>query len=405
MIAHSLPCVQGWRWSLVLATALTGAPWGLTQPAQADEAPEKPEAAQEQLQAARAARRAGKWAEAERRLKECERLHGPAEAVALERKLLAAQRGDVAGVEKDLIDAVKKGHPDAVLILEALAQGYHEACRPLDEYRALDEWRRRKPGDARVLYKLGRAAEQLSRGRPGNWGNAPDDHALTFYRRAVEADPKYDDARLRLAEGLLAQTKPEEALAQFQALRERRPKDPAVVLGLARCEVMLGRTEEGAKLLDGLLADHPRHAQALAERGKLALQEGQAEKAEGWLRRAVAEAPSDYPAAYALYTCLARAGKEAEAKALRARIEQIKADRERLDECRKAAQRAPQDPAPRSEAGSILLRIGEEEEGLRWLRSALRVDPKHRPTHRALADYYRRKGDKERAEKHRKLAE
>ena len=57
----------------------------------------------------------------------------------------------------------------------------------------------------------------------------------------------------------------------------------------------------------------------------------------------------------------------------------------------------------RFEAGSILLRVGEEEEGLRWLRSALRVDPTHRPTHRALADYYQRKGDKEQAEKHRKM--
>src|SRR5437868_7115030 len=99
MIAHPLSSVQGC--CLVLAAALTGAPWGLTPSARADDAPAKSEKAKEELQAARAARRAGNWAEAERRLKECERLKAPAEAVALERKLLAAQRGDVAGVEKD----------------------------------------------------------------------------------------------------------------------------------------------------------------------------------------------------------------------------------------------------------------------------------------------------------------
>jgi tetratricopeptide (TPR) repeat protein len=375
---------------------------GLTR---ADDAPGKPEAAQEQFKAARAARRAGNWAEAERRLKECERLKAPAEAVALERKLLAAQQGDVAGVEKDLIDAVRKGHADSVLILEALAQGYHEACRPRYEYRALDEWRQRKPNDPQVLYRLGRVVEDLSRGRNGNWNNGPSPEALRFYRRAVEADPKFDAVRLRLAEGLLEQGKLDEAGEHFQRVLQRRPKDPAAVLGVARCEFMLGRTEEATKLLDGLLADHPRHVLALVERGKVALQEGQAAEAEGWLRRALKQAPSDYQAAYVLFTCLTLAGKEAEARAVRARLESIKAERERLDECRKAAERAPQDPAPRSEAGTILLKLGEDEEGLRWLRSALRVGAKHRATHRALADYYRAKGDKDRAEKHRKLAE
>jgi predicted Zn-dependent protease len=188
-------------------------------------------------------------------------------------------------------------------------------------------------------------------------------------------------------------------------LRQRRPKDPAPVLGLARCAILLGRTEEGTKLLDRLLADDPHNARAMTERGKVALQEDRPAEAEPWLRRAVAQAPSDYQATYCLFTCLARAGKEAEAKEYRTRLEQIKADRERLSDCLKAAERAPQDPAPRSEAGTILLKIGEEDEGLRWLGSALRADPKHRATHRALAEYYRAKGDEVLAAFHKFLAE
>ena len=340
-----------------------------------------------------------------RLLKECERLKGPAEAVALERKLLAAQRGDVAGVEKELIAAVQKKHPDAVLILEALAQGYHEACRPLEEHRALLEWLLHKPDDPQALYRLGRVIEQRARVHNGNWNRGPDARALEHYRRAVKADPKFDAVRLALAEGLLEQNNADEALKHFQRLRERRPKDRALVLGVARCEILLGRTEEGTKLLDRLLADDPGDARALAERGSVALQEGQVAKAESLLRQALKRAPADYTTTYRLSMCLKLAGKENEAQATLARLKRLQADRDRLNDCLKATERTSQDPAPRAEAGAILLRIGQEEEGLRWLRSALRADPKHKPTHRALADYYQRKGDKERAAQHQRLAQ
>jgi tetratricopeptide (TPR) repeat protein len=389
----------------VLVAALTGASWGLVPAARADDPPARSDKAKEPLKAARAARRAGNWDEAKLRLKECERLGGSAEALALERKLLAAQRGDVAGVAKELIEMVNRGHIDAVLILEALAQGYHEDCRLGDEDRALREWLERKPGDAQVLYRLGRVIEQRARASARGWDRSPHERAREFYRRAVGADPKHDPARLRLAEGFLEQSSADEALEHFRRLRQRRPKDPAPLLGLARCEMLLGRTEEGTKLLDRLLAEHPRDALALRERGKVALQEGQAEQAEKWLRQAAALAPGDHQTAYVLYHCLRLADKREEAAEALARFKSVEEDRERLNKCLEAAERAPQDPAPRSEAGLILLRLGEEEEGLRWLRSALRLDPKHRATHRALADYYQRKGDKERAEKHRKLAE
>jgi Tfp pilus assembly protein PilF len=58
----------------------------------------------------------------------------------------------------------------------------------------------------------------------------------------------------------------------------------------------------------------------------------------------------------------------------------------------------------RCEAGLILMRRGLEAEGLRWLESALAVDPRHAGTHQALADYFERTGDAERAAQHRRLA-
>jgi Flp pilus assembly protein TadD len=65
----------------------------------------------------------------------------------------------------------------------------------------------------------------------------------------------------------------------------------------------------------------------------------------------------------------------------------------------------PHDPAPRCEAGLTMMRNGQqEEEGLRWLASALELDPGHAATHQALGDFYDKAGDPARATLHHGLA-
>jgi Tfp pilus assembly protein PilF len=66
--------------------------------------------------------------------------------------------------------------------------------------------------------------------------------------------------------------------------------------------------------------------------------------------------------------------------------------------------KSPRDPALRVEAAAIFLRSGEEQEGLRWLDMALHLDGGYRPAHQALADYFERHGQPERAAHHRRLA-
>ena len=50
------------------------------------------------------------------------------------------------------------------------------------------------------------------------------------------------------------------------------------------------------------------------------------------------------------------------------------------------------------------MRDGRTQSALQWFDSALSLDPNHRPTHAALADYYEKNGDKLKAEEHRKKA-
>jgi predicted Zn-dependent protease len=180
--------------------------------------------------------------------------------------------------------------------------------------------------------------------------------------------------------------------------------NPTVVLGLARCWYELGEFESARALLDEFLATQPDHAVALADRVKLALTTGQPAEAEQWLRRAVAVAPNDPDVLYPLVQCLQHVGKTEEAKTWLARFQKIETDLKRVVEATRAITRRPEAAGLRCEVGQLILQNGQEEEGLRWLHSALQEDPAHAPTLQTLADYYESKGQPQLAEGYRTRA-
>jgi predicted Zn-dependent protease len=343
---------------------------------------------------ARTARRAGDEAEAEAHLKECSRLAWPQEALDLERALHRAQRGDLDAVEGALLAAVRRGGEDEAFVLEALAQGYLRTYRLAEALHCLDRLLGREPDHVPALVWRGEVKERRN--------DLPE--AIRSYRRAVELAPENDEARLRLAECLTRYERTDEAVGHFERLLDSQPANPRLLLGLARCRRSAGRGVEARELLGTLLDFNPGHAEALAERGKLALEAGDAAEAERWLRRALAQAPFDRDINYNLVQCLLNQGKAEEARTQQARLDRISADFQRAAEVTRMVAGSPKDPALRYEAGVILLRNGQEQEGVRWLLTALQVDPGHRPTHAALADFYERRGQPLEAARHRGAA-
>jgi tetratricopeptide (TPR) repeat protein len=344
---------------------------------------------------ARVARRADHFPEAEKELETCKRLKVSRDAVALELAMLEVQQGKLTPeLETFLKACADEGHPDTMLILEALSRGYAHNYRLHDAQDCLDRWLERQPDDVQALLGRGWVYERLGK----------YEEALEDYRRASAVDPEREEPALRHAQVLLYLGEPAEADGEFERLRQRFPQDLGVALGFAQCQVKLGRTEEARQLLDQLAADHPREAEVLRERGNLAHQTGQAEEAETWLRGAMAQAPYDYQVHYDLYQCLLRVGKAAEAQALQARMQRIQADLVRINDLTQELQNRPYDAGLRSEIGRIFLRNGELHEGVLWLESALQVNPAHQPTHQALADYYAEAGQSALAAQHRALA-
>ncbi|HMC89958.1 MAG TPA: tetratricopeptide repeat protein [Gemmataceae bacterium] len=344
--------------------------------------------------AARAARRDGDYEDAARHLGDCRRLPGGAEAAELEDALLHAQQGDLAAVDGYLRERLKQDDDNTPLILEALTQGYANSYRVPQALNCATRWVSLQPENPQALYWRGLMWDRLF--------SPPD--ALTDYRRAVELDPEFDEARGQLAGHLLETGRSQEALEHFQRLTRAHPGDIEAALGLARCWDKLGQFARARNLLDRLLTVDPGHVRTLVERGRVALHMNTPAEAARWLRKAVAASPHEREANYLLFQCLQQEGKGEEAKIYLQKVQQFDADFHRLEEVREKLLVKPWDLALRLEAARIMLRNGQAKEGLNWLDGILRDAPGHRPTHQALADYYAQTGDVARAAHHRLLA-
>ncbi len=353
-----------------------------------------PEDAQIHFLAARTARRLDDTDEAERLLHRAAQLGWVKEAIDLERALAQAQRGELNPIEGALVSFVARDHPDKALILEALSRGYLASYRLHRALACLDSWLDLQPDNTQALLWRGQTRLLLDR----------RDDALADYRRANEADAEDEESCRKLAELLLSSHQASQALPYLLRWRQRQPDDPEALLGLARCQEELARTDEAIALLDRLLLAEPRHAAALALRGKLALDAGRIIEAESWLRKSLALAPRERAAVYSLYRCLQAQERQTEARQWLASLEEIDADLARLDRLKKELLTAPHDASLRCEMGRILLRNHQEREALRWLASALKEDLHHAAAHAALADHYLQAGDRLRAAYHRKQA-
>jgi len=64
----------------------------------------------------------------------------------------------------------------------------------------------------------------------------------------------------------------------------------------------------------------------------------------------------------------------------------------------------PENAQLRLQIGRTLLEQGQAADALLWFQGALRIDPRHRPTHRQLADYYESQGDADLAAQHREMS-
>jgi len=333
------------------------------------------------LLATRAARRAEVYEDSERLLSKYQEVWGTDDAFSFEHLLLAAERrvDQVADLCWSYLD---KGHADPDLLLEALTRGYLRQYRYGQARMCLERWKQMQPDNPQAFYLEGLFLLDHLR---------VTSKAVDSYRHALELDPDHEEARLGLAVALLMSKDYPRALQEFEHLLQCQPDNLRVQVGLAECRDGLGETAEAVRIVDDVLAQQPQFASALSLRGQLALKNGQWAEAENWLRQALRRNPMDHRAHYSLILCLEQDGREDEAREQRRKLQQMENDVERFHDIvtKEIAQR-PTDPSLHCALGQLLLRAGRREEGLRWLQSALRLDPNYAPARQAVEEYQKK---------------
>lgn len=344
---------------------------------------------------ARACRRADDLDAWEEHLRDAERLGHPAEEVRLEKWLGLAQSGALRQVEAALLAWLNDEEADDELVLEAMAKGYLRDYRLTEAVRLMALWQARHPEAWQPHFYRGQGYELVQR----------YDQAEAEYRAALELGPDRPEVHLALAGVCLSRFRYELALEELRAYQRTRPTSPTVQYGIASCQHGLGQAEESCATLDELFAQQPEHGPGLLLRGKLALQLNRPEEALAWLRRAERALPQEPEMLTALIHALRHLGQEDEADRVQRRRERVNDWLEQLRLLKDQVVRRQDDASLRQQVGSIQLELGHTRKAMRWLLSALQIDPHHRPAHAALAACYDRLGDLARAQDHRGQAE
>jgi tetratricopeptide (TPR) repeat protein len=360
----------------------------------------RPGSAPVHLLAAQAARRRDDYEGARRHLAAGVQLGGVTPATSLEHLLLAAQQGDLGGVEGQLQTRAADDGPEAVLAHEALAKGYVNCFWWSHALVCLNVLLERQPEHPQA--RLLRARLWEDRALRGE--KERDRDALRDYQKALELNPT-PAARLGLAGTLYRLGRPWDALLEYERLGHPQPAADELLLGLARCRYSLHEVDEARRLLDELLQQSPDHPAALLERGRLALHAGQLAEAERWLRRAADAAPRyDGAALRVLGRCLEAAHKTEEARRCRDELGRREGDVLRLERLTLRANREPHDVALRYEVALGLMGLGREQDGVGALLFVVEQEPHFGPAQAALAEYFERTGQPGRAARHRRAS-
>lgn len=348
-----------------------------------------------QLLSSRAAWQSGDRTLAMGELREARRASGSTTPeLAFEWALLQAVDGNVSDVAEYLQQKADADPSVQRIVWEALTEGYLAVYRANDAFTIAQQWVSRDPDDLRALELRGQAAIQ---GRGRGLAIGADD-----LREVLKREPTRIRARAMLSITLLDLGLFDEAIPELERLTRDQPDQPDHRVRLARCLKMTNHPDEAVKLLDAVLQSNPDHGLALRARGQFALSDLRLAEAETWLRRAAEVLPNDYQTQYLLYQALQQAGYATEATEQLKRSETVKQQSTQLADLRtrRLAER-PLDPALYTEMGSLLVKTGNTEQGLRWLDVALSLDPGFRPAHEALALHFEKVGNTERAAFHR----
>jgi len=260
-----------------------------------------------------------------------------------------------------------------------------------DQVQQAYEAARQRPRDSEVVGKLGMLLDLYDR----------PEQALVCYRRATQLNAGSFQWLYYLASLLAKQGKHAEAAAVFKQALQTDPSYLPARLKLAENLLDSGEIDESKEAYSEIVDDIPGAAEAYYGLGRIAVLRGDPAAAQKLFRKACDLFPTYGPAHYALAQVDRKLGstKEAEQElALYAHHEAVvpPVDDPLRDQLRKLDMRA----AAHLERGVQLEQVGRLKDAVAETEEALRLNPELVKAHINLLILYGRMGNREKAEEH-----
>jgi tetratricopeptide (TPR) repeat protein len=306
-----------------------------------------------------------------------------------------ARAGRIGPAESLLREAFDRGQEPRAAVAQELARIYLSTYRLLPAAVAIERWRNLAPEDPRPYLWSNEIASRT---------DAEPSILIRNYRAALDRDPDLDKARLGLAEQLSKARRFDEAESEYRAYLQRQPRDASALVGLGRDALQRGDLDGAGKSFEAALALDPRQPGALKELAQIDLRLDRYEPACRRLEALIPLEPYDPRIRSSYARALEQLGDRPRARSQAELAARLQRDLDRYLQLQYNLLKNPTDLETRSEIARWLLEHGQAEDGLRWTEEILRMNPRHPPTHRALADYYQKRGDAGRANYHRLMA-
>ena len=327
---------------------------------------------------ARAQRQLGQLGEVKTSLDRAAKYGAPEKKIRRESDLAMAQSGQLNAVQAKLPQLLIDADDDSGEVCEAFVIGYLRTQRFGEALQLLKAWIADWPKDPRPLLlrsrvwmvelKLKRAEEDL--------------------QQAHELAPRQSEIAYELAFVLQRQNRWRDAAKLYESCLNQSKWSAKAKLGLGLCYKALGNAALSEKFLKAAAQEAPQNAEALREYGRDLEENGRYAEAAEFFRRAVDLLPYDDELHYLLAQTLQLQGDHKGAAPHFAYVTEARAAFRDLALIQDRLRKEPRNIDLLSQAGEILLRYSDPEEGVVRLMAVLDQQPTNRRARQLLADHY-----------------
>jgi len=273
-------------------------------------------------------------------------------------RIPASREDSAAGKEKTV-------RSPAVKPLLDRGAGYFAAERYADSFREFRKASRLAPHDPRPHYAVGDVYRVLDR----------YELAEKSYRKALECDPDYLPAKIKLAHVLCLLGGNDEAERLLAEARRKAPANPALWAASAENAFYRGEPEEAVKWLRKYNAARGRQVWGYAHLGRAYARMGKTEAAEKAYREAINADPATTQAYLWLGELLVASGRKIEAERVLEIFKRNHQTRTRIHRLERTLMARPDSVETLYELARARYAIGKKRTAVLLLERALRLAP------------------------------